>query len=279
MSMVTAARREARASYAFVERNFNLSKRYLGWEVVFLLYNVAQSLSILYIGASFGGGTGAAAASQHNEVILYLAIGALLWSYLSVVFEAISETITWERWEGTIEYTLMAPISRVTHLLGSSLYSVTYSLLRTALILVVLGLFFHLDLGHTNVGATVVVILLSSLSFLGIGIMAASLPLLFTERGTQMTLVASAVLLLISGVYYPVSVLPRWMQLLATISPANYALDAIRRSVMRGAGLGALWPDIWPLALIGALTIPLGFFVFQRAERYAKRTGRLKRSG
>ncbi len=279
MSMVTAARREARASYAFVERNFNLSKRYLGWEVVFLLYNVAQSLSILYIGASFGGGTGAAGASQHNEVILYLAIGALLWSYLSVVFEAISETITWERWEGTIEYTLMAPISRVTHLLGSSLYSVTYSLLRTAVILVVLGLFFHLDLRHTNLGATVVVILLSSLSFLGIGIMAAALPLLFTERGTQMTLVASAVLLLISGVYYPVSVLPRWMQLLATISPANYALNAIRRAVMRGAGLGALWPDIWPLALIGALTIPLGFLVFQRAERYAKRTGRLKRSG
>ena len=278
MSMVTAARREARASYAFVERNFNLSKRYLGWEVVFLLYNVAQSLSILYIGASFGGGTGMTA-TQHNDVILYLAIGALLWSYLSVVFEAISETITWERWEGTIEYTLMAPISRVTHLLGSSLYSVTYSLLRTAVILAVLGLFFHLDLGRANIGSTVVVILLSSLSFLGIGIMAASLPLLFTERGTQMTLVASAVLLLISGVYYPVSVLPRWMQLLATISPANYALDAIRRAVMRGAGLGALWPDIWPLALIGALTIPLGFLVFQRAERYAKRTGRLKRSG
>ena len=279
MSMVTAARREARASYAFVERNFNLSKRYLGWEVVFLLYNVAQSLSILYIGASFGGGTGAVGAAQHNEVILYLAIGALLWSYLSVVFEAISETITWERWEGTIEYTLMAPISRVTHLLGSSLYSVTYSLLRTAVILAVLGLFFHLDLGHANVGSTVVVILLSSLSFLGIGIMAASLPLLFTERGTQMTLVASAVLLLISGVYYPVSVLPRWMQVIATISPANYALDAIRRGVMHGDGLGALWPDIWPLALIGALTIPLGFLVFQRAERYAKRTGRLKRSG
>ncbi len=279
MSMVTAARREARASYAFVERNFNLSKRYLGWEVVFLLYNVAQSLSILYIGASFGGGTGAVGASQHNEVILYLAIGALLWSYLSVVFEAISETITWERWEGTIEYTLMAPISRVTHLLGSSLYSVIYSLLRTAVILAVLGLFFHLDLRHANLGSTVVVILLSSLSFLGIGIMAAALPLLFTERGTQMTLVASAVLLLISGVYYPVSVLPRWMQLLATISPANYALDAIRRAVMRSTGLGALWPDIWPLALIGALTIPLGFFVFQRAERYAKRTGRLKRSG
>jgi ABC-2 type transport system permease protein len=276
VSVVASSLREVRASYAFVERNFNLSKRYLGWELVFITYSVAQSLSILYIGASFGGG---AAGGKGRDIILYLAIGALVWSYLSTVFEAISETITWERWEGTIEYTLMAPISRVTHLLGSSLYSVAYSLLRTALILVVLGLFFHLDLGRANLLSSLVVVILSSLSFLGIGIMAAALPLLFTERGTQMTFVMSAGLLLVSGVYYPITVLPRWMQLLATVSPANYALDAIRQAVMSRAGLGALWPDIWPLALIGALTIPLGLLVFQRAERYAKRTGRLKRSG
>lgn len=276
MSMVASSLREVRASYAFVERNFNLSKRYLGWELVFMIYSVAQALSILYIGASLGGG---AAAGGGRDVILYLALGALVWSYLSTVFEAISETITWERWEGTIEYTLMAPVSRTTHLLGSSLFSVTYSLLRTALILVVLGLFFHLDLGHANLLSSLVVVVLSSLSFLGIGIMAAALPLLFTERGTQMTFVMSAGLLLISGVYYPITVLPRWMQLLSTISPANYALDAIRRAVMYRAGLGALWPDIWPLVLIGALTIPLGLLIFRRAERYAKRTGRLKRSG
>ena len=276
MSMVASSLREVRASYAFVERNFNLSKRYLGWELVFMTYSVAQALSILYIGASLGGG---AVAGAGRDIILYLALGALVWSYLSTVFEAISETITWERWEGTIEYTLMAPVSRTTHLLGSSLFSVTYSLLRTTLILVVLGLFFHLDLGHANLLSSLVIVALSSLSFLGIGIMAAALPLLFTERGTQMTFVMSAGLLLVSGVYYPITVLPRWMQLLSTISPANYALDAIRRAVMYRAGLGALWPDIWPLVLIGALTIPLGLLIFRRAERYAKRTGRLKRSG
>jgi ABC-2 type transport system permease protein len=43
--------------------------------------------------------------------------------------------------------------------------------------------------------------------------------------------------------------------------------------------VGALWGDIWPLALIGALALPLGLHVFSRGERYAKRHGRLKRSG
>ena len=278
MSMMAAPLREMRASYAFIERNFNLSRRYLGWEVVFMVYSVVQALSILYIGDSMGQG-GVVGAAKLSHVILFLAIGALLWSYLSTVFEAISETITWERWEGTIEYTLMAPVSRVTHLVGSSMFSILYSLLRTVLILAILGLFFHIDLSHANAFSSAVVIVLSSFSFMGIGIMAATLPLLYTERGAQMTYVISAALLLVSGVYYPVSVLPGWMQVLATISPANYALYAIRGTVMNGAGLSAVWPNIWPLLIIGVVTIPLGMAVFLRAEHFAKRTGRLKRSG
>jgi ABC-2 type transport system permease protein len=214
-----------------------------------------------------------------SRTILFLAIGALVWSYLSTVFEAISETITWERWEGTIEYTLMAPVSRVTHLFGSSAFSILYSLLRTVMILVILGLFFHIDLSHANISSTVVVVTLGSFSFMGIGIIAAILPLLYTERGAQMTYVISAALLLVSGVYYPVTVLPQWMQWLATISPANYALAAIRRAVMDGRDVGLIWPDLWPLLVIGLVTIPMGLIVFVQAERFAKRTGRLKRSG
>jgi ABC-2 type transport system permease protein len=281
MSVMAASRREMRASYAFIERNFNLSKRYFGWEIVFLVYSVVQALAVLYIGASMGQGYAGPAirGPALAQTILFLAIGALVWSYLSTVFEIISETITWERWEGTIEYTLMAPVSRVTHLLGASLFGILYSLLRSVIILAILGLFFHIDLSHANGLSTAIVVVLGSFSFIGLGIMAATLPLLYTERGAQMTYVISAALLLVSGAYYPVSVLPRWMQMLATISPANYALHAIRGAVMFGQGLGDLWPDLWPLLLIGAVSIPLGMAVFLRAERFAKRTGRLKRSG
>jgi hypothetical protein len=51
--------REVKASYAFVERNVHLSKRYWGWELTFLLYTVAQSAAIMYIPASIGSVTGA----------------------------------------------------------------------------------------------------------------------------------------------------------------------------------------------------------------------------
>jgi ABC-2 type transport system permease protein len=277
--MMTASLREVKASYAFVERNFNLTKRYFTWEIVFMVYSVVQALSILYIGDSMGVGPSAIKGAALARVILFLSIGALVWSYLSTVFEIISETITWERWEGTIEYTLMAPVSRLTHLVGTSLFGVAYSLLRTVLILGILSLFFHIDLSHANLLSSLVVVVLSSFSFIGLGIMAAVLPLLYTERGAQMTYVISSALLLVSGVYYPVSVLPGWMQVIGTVSPANYALDSIRGAVMNGRNLVDLWPSVWPLLIIGAVTIPLGLAVFQRAERYAKRTGKLKRSG
>ena len=102
---------ELRASYAFIERNFFLTRRYWGWELAFLVYSVAGALSVSLIGA----------AAQDDRLLLTLMIGAIFWNYLSVVFSWIAETISVERWEGTLEYTFMAPIRRYTQLLGSCL--------------------------------------------------------------------------------------------------------------------------------------------------------------
>jgi ABC-2 type transport system permease protein len=69
------------------------------------------------------------------------------------------------------------------------------------------------------------------------------------------------------------------MQWISVVSPATYTLDGARRAVLDGAGPVAVWGDIWPLILTGVIAIPLGLCVFSRGERYAKRHGRLKRSG
>ncbi len=275
---------EVRASYAFVERNFYIVRRYWGWELAFLVFNVASSLSVLYIGeaqnreaaAAPGAGQGG---GQTQDLVLYLGIGTLVWSYLRSVFSNISEMISWERWEGTIEYTMMAPISRLTHMLGVSIFSIFYGILRTGLLLGALALFFDVDLGGANLPGALVVILAGSLSFIGVGIMAAVLPLLFPERGEEMTFVISSILLLVSGVYYPIDVLPVWMQQMARISPATYVLDGMRATILEGRSTLELGRYLWPIALIGVLAVPLGIAVFTWAERYAKRSGRLKRSG
>jgi ABC-2 type transport system permease protein len=261
---------ELKASYAFIERNFFLTRRYWGWEIAFLVYSVAGALSISLIGADQGS----------PRLILLLMIGAIFWNYLSVVFSWIAETIAVERWEGTLEYTMMAPIRRSTQLLGSVVYAMLYGLVHTAVILVVLVMFFpQLDLSRANLATAGAFMLLGSFSFVGIGMIAAILPLLYVERGAQMTFVLQSVILLVSGVYYSIDVLPGWMQVLSRVSPATYVLDGVRRGLIDGATVPELVGDVWPLLVMGALLIPAGLWAFGRAEQYAKRTGKLKRVG
>jgi ABC-2 type transport system permease protein len=267
---VTTLAHEARASFAFVERNFFLSRRYWGWELAFLVYSAAGALSISLIGADQG----------DPALILSLIIGAVFWNYLSVIFSWIAETIAIERWEGTLEYTMMAPVRRYTHLLGAAAYAVVYGLIHTVAILIVMMLFFpQLDLTGANFASAAVIMAVGSFSFVGIGMMAAVLPLLYVERGAQMTFVIQSVLLLVSGVYYSISVLPDWMQVLSALSPATYVLHGVRGALIEGQTIDALIGDLVPLIVMGVVFIPLGLWAFGKAERYAKRTGKLKRVG
>ena len=267
---MTALTHELKASYAFIERNFFLSRRYWGWEIAFLVYSAAGALSISLIGKQAG----------DSRLLLTLMVGAIFWNYLSVVFSWIAETIAIERWEGTLEYTMMAPIRRSTHLLGAVAYAMIYGLIHTAAILLAVVLFFpDLSFAQANLGTVAGFMVLGSFSFVGIAMLAAILPLLFVERGAQMAFVMQSVLLLISGVYYSIDVLPEWMQVLSAFSPATYALDGVRAGLIDGVPLGALWHDIWPLLVMGTLFIPFGLWAFGKAERYAKRTGKLKRVG
>lgn len=273
---------QLRASYAFVERNFNLIKRYWSWEMVWLVYSVAESLSVSFIGLGMGAiGSPGTPAPQIDTgyLVLYLLIGTLVWRFLSTIFYWITDLINIERWEGTIEYTLMAPIPRFTHMAGQTFFSVLYSLLFTGVILGITALVFKIDLSQANLLGGVIMLLAGSFSFIGIGIMASSLPLLFPERGSQMTHVFVALLLLISGVYYPVSVLPGFLKDLAVISPATYVLEGVRGALLESAPTASLWRFIWPVLIMGVALIPAGLWVFGQAERYAKRTGKLHRNG
>ena len=94
-----------------------------------------------------------------------------------------------------------------------------------------------------------------------------------------MTHIIQASFLLVSGVYYPISVLPEWMQVLARFTPVTYVLDGARATIIDGAGNETLGQYLIPLVIMGAICIPLGVWAFIRAERYAKATGKLKRVG
>src|SRR5438093_2548115 len=140
-------RHEAIGFGGVVERNWYLIKRYFWWELAFFVWSLANTLTIVFIakGIKAAGGQ-----IDVNRATTTLLIGAVIWAYLGIVFEFLTETVAWERWEGTIEYTFMAPLSRFTHLFGAGAFAVLYGLIRASLLFGVVGLFFHLEMPHAD---------------------------------------------------------------------------------------------------------------------------------
>ncbi len=95
--------------WAFFERQTNLWKRYWAWEVVWLVYGVVNTLAITFI-ANEASRSGTVSKGELSRLTMFLLIGTLVWAYMSAVLDDMSLTVMWERWEGTIEHTLMAPV-------------------------------------------------------------------------------------------------------------------------------------------------------------------------
>ena len=270
---------ELNALFGFAERQMHVVKRYWVWEVVWLFYSLVSVLSIGFLASGLGtlgvqGGT-----FDLHKAQLYLLIGALLWGYLSLVFMEAAYAISWERWEGTIEYTFMAPVRRVTHLFGICLFAIGYGLARTFVVLLVAIWMFNLDFSHADIPAALAVLAASTVPLIGLSILTSVMPLLSPQKGEQMSVALQGFLLLVSGVYYPVSVLPLPMQIAGAFSPLTYALEGIRRSLLAGASVRDELPAIGILLAMGAVMIPVSLWVFAWAENRAKRLGLLKRSG
>src|SRR5207302_8850857 len=168
---------------------------------------------------------------------------------------------------------------RMTHLMGICLFAIGYGLARTLVVFIVAAFMFNLDFSHANVAGALGVLVASTLPLIGLSILTAVLPLLSPQKGEQMSIALQGFLLLVSGVYYPLSVLPAPMQLAGQASPLTYALAGIRASLLDGATVRDQLPTVLILLAMGAALIPASVATFSWAERRAKRLGLLKRSG
>lgn len=151
---------------------------------------------------------------------------------------------------------------------------------RPALIDALLTLLIAIPLGFTHLAANwpalAVRILLSALVFLAIGFAAAAL-VLVSQQGGQLPGLLTAALTLISGAFFPLAVLPGWMQTLADLSPLTYALRALRRAALEGQGLSAIAHDLAIVGGFALVMLPASVWILSLAFDRARRTGSLAR--
>lgn len=203
----------------------------------------------------------------------FVLLGVAFTGYFSVGLNRFADALSTAQVTGTMEALLMTPSRLSLVVVGSVMYDYLYTTLRVILFLamgVVLGARFP-DANWAAAGASLV---LAIVAFASIGIMAAGFTMVF-KRGNPIIWLVSNLVTLLGGVYYPVTSLPTWLQLISRALPITYALDAMRGALLDGASWGELALDMVVLAGFCLALFPLSLVAFRAAVHKARVDGSL----
>lgn len=208
-----------------------------------------------------------------GSLLAYLMSGTVFMGFVSLALSSFQQTIRSEQQMGTLPYLLTSPSPMLSVLLLSSLWSLLWNLLTTAAVLGIATLVFDTTL-TINVTALAATLLLTTLCLGGIGLVSAGI-IVVTKQGDPISWMLTTVASFTSGVIFPVEVLPRWLQWVSQALPTTYALNALRKALLVGSGLGDLRADLMPLVWMALVTMPLGWLTFQWGYNRARERGSL----
>ena len=201
-------------------------------------------------------------------------IGIIFGSYVSIALASTSANIRAYQASGTLEVLLTTRTGLGTIIFGASLYSF---LTRSVFILIYLligATIFRVDFSLANPLTAIVALALMILAMLGMGMLSASFILLF-KRGDPVSMLLAQSSFLLSGVVYPVSVLPEKLQIGSALLPHTHALEAFRLGLLQGYSVLDVAPQLGAVALFALAFLPLGYFAFQYALHRARVEGSL----
>lgn len=209
-----------------------------------------------------------------GDYFAFVLIGIAFAGYFGVGLSAFASSMRQAQTTGTLEAMLMTPTSISAIILSSSLWTYLMTTVRVLVYLVIGAAFLGLNLGGGNYGAALLTLALTVVTFSSMGIIAASF-IMVLKRGDPVTWLFSTLASLLGGVYYPVTVLPGWLQPVTALVPVTYSLRAMRLALLRGAPLAELASDLLALGLFSVILLPLSLIAFRYAVRRARMDGTL----
>jgi ABC-2 type transport system permease protein len=166
-----------------------------------------------------------------------------------------------EREEGTFDQLLVTPFRPAEIMAGKAIPSVLVGVTQATLILLVAQLWFRIPFAGSFV-TLYAALLLFVLAAVGIGLLVSSV-----VGSMQQAMLFSFVILmpfiLLSGLTTPVENMPAVLQYFTLIDPLRYAISIIHRIYLEAAGFSSLLPELWPLAAIAAVTLPIASWMFR----------------
>jgi len=261
-------------SAAIVRRDFLIASSY---RLAFFMDTIYIAVSVtlfFFISRAFGANASPYLKDFDGDYFSFVLIGIAFNSYLVSSLRAFGRGLSLEQSDGTLETIILAPGGLLRLLVYSSLVDFIFAGLKTIFYLIIGAFIFKFDLSKINLLASLLVLSLTTLVFWALGIISTGLNLIF-KRADPLGWALEGLSKLLGGVYFPVSVLPAYLAVISGILPTTYALSALRKSIISGASIGQLVPELTFLALGAAVLLPLSLLIFKSALTKAKQNGSL----
>ena len=179
------------------------------------------------------------------------------------VMTGLPAAISHEREIGTLDGMMVAPINRLSIILGKTLAQTARGLLQGAIILTLATVLFGVTI-HGSILLVIGLLLLGVFSFVGLGVVLTSFA---KDQETAMMLMMTLMfpMMFLSGVFFPIQQMPWYMQDISKVLPLTYASQALRKVMVLGAGVPAIATELTILIVFGAVMIAIALPVFRRA--------------
>lgn len=234
--------------------------------------SVLNIVAVFFLSEAFGANL-ASSVDRYGGYFGFAVLGVAFTNLLALGLSGMASRIREGQLMGTLELMLLSPNRLGVLLVSSSLWGHAQAIV-ILLVYLLVGAVLGMELGSANVPMAIASLALAVISFNALGLFAASIVIVI-KQGNPVSLLVGMASVLLAGVFYPVSVLPGWLQAIGQILPLTHALELVRRSVLAGEGIATLWPPFLALTGLTAVLLPAGLLACHRAVRIAQTDGSL----
>lgn len=259
---------------AFIRRDYRIES---GYKTSFLL-RFAESLMLLvffyFLGALITPGTSSGLGKYGAHYLPFVVIGLAFSRYFDLTLKMFSESIRLAQVTGCLEAMLSSQTGCVSVVLMSSLYGLISGGVQLLLILISAAFVFGVDFSHMNIPATLLVVAFSVTIFVALGVLSAT-AVVWLKKGDPITWLLSGFASILGGAYFPVDVMPGWMQKISLLIPISYSLDALRMTMLKGNSILTIAKPLGTLAAMATILLPASIALFAAMVRKGRKEGTL----
>lgn len=253
---------------ALVRRDYLVQRSYRLAFVLDLFYGIINLLVFFFISQTFDD------AASHDldgapSYFAFASIGIAITIVLQAASGGLAHRIREEQLTGTLEALTAQPITTPELAFGLASFQFGFGMIRAAFYLLLSALMFGVSFAQADWIGFITVLVTSGAALAGIGVFLGALVLVM-KRGEVLTGAITFAMGLVSGAYFPIDVLPSWLQPLGAVVPTRFAYDGLRAAIFQGEGWGG---DALALIAFAAVGLPLGVWCFSRALLQSKRAG------